>query len=442
MSPAIALSLLISAISFAAPQGYVVKVEANQIYLDLGAGSGAQAGQKFTVFVDGDELKHPVTGKSLGKLEKTVARGVIEEVKEQYSIGRIEAVEPGGQPASGQKAKMVAAPAAAAAQPPAIHDAAAPVDPDRNFRASAWRSPAVSYEATGMTMADVNGDKTLEIVLIDATKTDAFPQDANKPLCRYDDTATGVRNLSVDAADLNGNGTDEVFTVAHNTFFGRIETTVLECSDGAFKKLATLPFIVRAYRDPASRWKLASQQVMTDTTFPISSIYELVYKNGKYEQGAPINLKRVDWLSSFALAKDGEDPFHMAYNSGGRLRVQFKRDSWSTREVFGHTSSQVRWYEKQLPFSPRIVTASKETGLTSVYLARNIASLAGLTAPFGIFNEAELQAFRWTGSALEPAWKAQLSGYAADIWAPADSSDIYVAVVAKSGKTSVWKFQP
>src|SRR4051812_12678233 len=69
--------------------GYVVRVDSHGVYLDLGAQAGASVGQAFEVYSEGDVLKHPVTGQSLGRLESKVSAGVIEQVEPLYSVGAV-----------------------------------------------------------------------------------------------------------------------------------------------------------------------------------------------------------------------------------------------------------------------------------------------------------------------------------------------------------------
>ena len=72
------------------PSGYVVKAESAAVYLDAGEGQGARPGMGFTVYTEGEELKHPATGASLGRVENTVGAGEIVEAHAKYSLGNQE----------------------------------------------------------------------------------------------------------------------------------------------------------------------------------------------------------------------------------------------------------------------------------------------------------------------------------------------------------------
>ena len=71
--------------------GYVVRVDtsSDSIYLDLGEKSGAEVGQNFIIYKEGDELTHPITGQRLGRMEMKLAEGSVREIHPGYSVGSV-----------------------------------------------------------------------------------------------------------------------------------------------------------------------------------------------------------------------------------------------------------------------------------------------------------------------------------------------------------------
>ncbi|MBI3549543.1 MAG: VCBS repeat-containing protein [Elusimicrobia bacterium] len=445
-------TLLVSGLfSFAAePAGYVVKVDSDIIYLDHLA--EAAAGREFVLYKEGEELKHPVTGASLGRIEKEIGRGHIKEVLAQYNIGLLEsspadrsAVKPG------LRYKLGAGAPQSAPTPP---QAAAPATPQSAAQPHApiWRSPAVSMEAIDVAAGDILGSGKPSIILADERKVQAYPGDGSewKPVCSYEDKNTAVKILSIDAKDLNGDGRAEVFATHFNSFFNRVETVVLDCKNGAFEKLATLPWATRAFLDETGSWKLAAQQLMDDRNFPYANIYLLEFKNGKYAQsGKSLNRRRMEWAYGFAVAQDPTlgEPFEIFYTGNDSIRVQYKKGTWVSPEAFGQTANRIRWRENPLMFRPRLITTQEKGGLSGLYTISNNAALGGLASPFGIYSSGELHRLKWTGIGLEADWKTEIAGYAAGVApiasaAPGQPEDLVVAVVGKNSRTSVWKFAP
>lgn len=69
-------------------EGYVVQVEADQVFLDLGSEKGIRKGTKCVVFKEGKEIKHPVTGEILGKKVTKLGEVVVVQVQEKLSIAK------------------------------------------------------------------------------------------------------------------------------------------------------------------------------------------------------------------------------------------------------------------------------------------------------------------------------------------------------------------
>lgn len=439
LAPMLGLLLALLAVPSFADSGYVVRSESGTVYLDLLAADGAAPGRRFIVYAEGEELKHPATGKSMGRIETRVAEGEIREVTPQYSRGALS--DPAAIVAIGLRARFDGAAPKAAAEPQAPPSpAAAP-----GSRKPTWRSPSAKLEAADLDVADVDGDGTLDFVLAGGDHVYAFPAEpAGKswePLCSYQDKNTGTKFLSAEAEDLNGDGRAEVFATYHNEFFSRVETIVLTCKDGRLVPSGTLPWMVRGSFDASGKRTLTAQALLPDRSFPFGAIYPLIHADGKYQLGSPaIRAKRVEWIYSFArTAGDADSPLAVFYHPGGHLRAQYEKDHWTSPDTLGQTSNRVRWHDRLLRFAPRLPTLPSEGGLTGLYAVRNIPRLGSLAEAFGIYGRGEIQRLHWTGTGLEKDWAGEADGYVAGI-AVADA--VYAAVVSANGTTSVWKYTP
>lgn len=434
--------------------GYIVKVDSNTVYLDLGEAGGARLGQEFLIYSEGPPLKHPITGEILGREETRVAQGTIDRVFPKYSIGRISTAS--AEPLSaGEKVRLMPQPAPPVPQAPATSPATS-IAEQGPVRTPVFRGPAADIEAVDMAVGDVDGDGKTEILLADQNRVEAFPYDMPaqgaaewKAVCGFEDKSTGAKLLSIDAADLDKNGKAEVFATVFNSFFNRVETYVLECREHAFAKIATLPWATRSYQDESGETRLAVQELMGDMTFPFGNIFPLEYKDGKYAHaGPPIHFKRLEWVYGFGIARgsDATDAFALFYTNTSRIRAQFKKGAWLSPEDYGQTSARIRWYEKPLMFYPRLILTEPSGGLTGAYTVKNIAALGGLAGAWGMYNNSEVHRLRWTGASLEPEWRGDLGGYAADIaLVSADAThptELLVAVVGGGGRTSILKFRP
>jgi hypothetical protein len=71
--------------AFPPVEGLVVSVDGDRVYLDLAAKDGVQRGQEFTLFRKGDEFRHPISGKVLGRFEDVLGYAQIQRVEGRFS---------------------------------------------------------------------------------------------------------------------------------------------------------------------------------------------------------------------------------------------------------------------------------------------------------------------------------------------------------------------
>lgn len=77
-------------------EGLIVAADGDTLYLDLGEGRGAHTGQELTVFRKGDEFRHPLTDKPLGRFEEVLGWAQVRRVAPRFSEARY--VPVGGAP--------------------------------------------------------------------------------------------------------------------------------------------------------------------------------------------------------------------------------------------------------------------------------------------------------------------------------------------------------
>jgi len=432
----------------AAPaKGYVVKTDGAQVWLDLTAVDGAAPGRGFQIYAEGEDIKHPVTGEQLGKAEKKLAEGKIEDVAEKFSVGRMTDASPLIK--AGQRARLTAAAAAAAPVSVPAAPAAARHPGDTELRGPRTRGASLPFVATGMAVGDFDGAGKPQVVLSDEKifRLYAYPAAENKILAQGELIGTTQRVLSLESADLDKNGKAELFVTAYNEGFRRLETSVYHLDGGKWAKIADLPFLVHSHQNAKGARVLASQQIQDDKTFPFAAVYPVVYADGKYAQGRPsLNPKRADWLYSFTYAQLDEagEPASLYLTSVNSLKAQFPNGQWRSSESFGQSPIRVRWYDHLLEFHPPMIASYGAKGFERLYIVRNLAMLGGLANPFGLFNGGELHAKSWTGVAFETAWKAELGGSSPGVVLVETEGrrELIVAVAGSTGKSAVWTFDP
>lgn len=84
-------------------EGTVIRIDAGGIMVDKGRSTGIKKGVKCTIYREGAEIKHPVTGEVLGKETVIIGEIQITDPFDKYSSGRIIKLEPGQSIAVGDK---------------------------------------------------------------------------------------------------------------------------------------------------------------------------------------------------------------------------------------------------------------------------------------------------------------------------------------------------
>lgn len=427
--------------------GYVVRlVDAKTVVLDFNEKSGATPGESFVLFKEGADLKHPVSGSSLGKLEIPVAEGSLKEILPLYSLGTL-STTPTQPIKPGMRVRLK--PVVATPQTPASANAPRAAQ----GKVPLWRGPVFDYQATSLAVADMKGTGGLQTAISDGHNVFLYPYppvDA-KPVVQFSHKGTSPRIASLEAADLNGNGRAEIFASLYNNAFSRFETIVLEIdAQGQLTQIADLPYLVRKYQDPSGAPRLAAQQVVEDRSFPFGTIYPLTFQDGKYHQAKPavkFPKRQTDWLYDFTFATLDGKTADIFISNTELLGVQFEKGgSIKTAESYGQTPHRVRWTgDRLLYFRPPMLVRYDAKGLAGLYLIKNLAALGGLASPFGIFSRGELHHMEWNGLNFSTQWTAPLGGWAtglALVEGPGRSPELAVAVVSAAEKTSIWGFEP
>ncbi|HXK49210.1 MAG TPA: CsgG/HfaB family protein [Clostridiales bacterium] len=70
-------------------EGTVIKVDNDNVYLDIGHDMGVRKGNKFTLYRKGEEIKHPVSGEVMGFNVTPLGEAVAMNIQERMSIAKI-----------------------------------------------------------------------------------------------------------------------------------------------------------------------------------------------------------------------------------------------------------------------------------------------------------------------------------------------------------------
>jgi hypothetical protein len=440
-----AICLLPFAIPFyafaAVPDGYVVKVASATVYLDWGTDSGVRAGDRFVLYRPGAELKHPVSGEVLGHEELALGEGVLDRVENKFSIGHLDQSSgtiQAGDRTRWQQARLVeAATATVAASSPSaaglVHEL--------------WRSDPLPEEAVSITLADLSGDGQKDIVLAFHKKIEAFRwKDRRLESVASFDNPHYRHWLAVDAADLKGEGRDEIFATAFLDGLHRPHVIILRLENGAFKVVGDVEGFVRAETRLDGRRHLYLQDLSRARELSYTAAAELVWSKGAYRAGNTVDHSFFDdQLLGFTwgdFAGDGREDLAVLEH-GDRVRIYGKDFKWKSNETYGGTKNSFSFDEGIAYLFPRLMRwrASPEAGAArdQLLVPHNFPELGINLAYLRLYKRGELDGLAWNGLVMSRAWQLPVDGYLAD-YAIGDglhqnSPQLWLAAIGPGDKT-------
>ena len=70
-------------------EGFIIKIDGENLILDVGRNGGLKKGMKCHVYREGKEIKHPISGEILGKETKILGVILVKEVFDKYCVSKI-----------------------------------------------------------------------------------------------------------------------------------------------------------------------------------------------------------------------------------------------------------------------------------------------------------------------------------------------------------------
>jgi TolB-like protein len=367
-------------------------------------------------------------------------------------------------PATQEKHRPAEAAPAVAALPPPSPSGEIPPATSAIVRverpAPAWTSENFGGPVTSMAVGDVDGDGTNEVVFAIDKKiyvhryaAAAFPR-----VTEWQVPERTHEIISLDAADINGNGRAEIFVTTKVESRREVRSCVLEWDGVRLKTVADgLEWYLRV-ADATGRGRvLVGQKRGGQGEFFAGPVYEFGWTSGRYEPTRelplPSGLNVYNFTYGNAL-NTGHDVF-VSFVPHGYLRVQDANgtEKWQSAEMYGgsavflefpnyETSSlgggareMIRVYLPQRIFIRDIDRAGKH----EVIVTKNADVADRVLMYTRLLRKGQIDGLEWDGKELVTAWKTkEFSGYIADyavVDIDNDGADELVAAVVTRGKS-------
>lgn len=410
----------------------------------------------------------------MGRLAQEIRRGVLGQAKTEAPSGSVQAAPPVA--ALPQQKLMPGAPGTTYPVPPGgypvppggftgrgeddlftrsdeplIHSEGKSLNPafimsyqaDKARRGYVKSPELASNDIQAMDVGDTDGDGAPETVLADEDRLYIY-QDVlldtaervviNPPTVR-------AKILSLDVADINHNGVDEIYVTAVELRGEALSSYVVEYQEGAYKVVAErLPYFLRVTRSLQEGLILLGQEkgarIFADRlseglVSPFSTIFRLRWEGGALVKGETLHLKEnvsVLGLTMVDVDHDGVEEY-LVFDKADHLKLFNARGGmvWVSQDPFGRTGNYfLKDFDREIapneePMSQRtwlparILTVDlDEDGFEEVILCHNYEPIS-LLSQIRIFTKSAIFSLSWDGLDFMENWRTrEMKGYVAD----------------------------
>jgi TolB-like protein len=326
-----------------------------------------------------------------------------------------------------------------------------------------WTSNPFKGTISALTTADVNGDGRLDIVFAHESQIVAQNRNGDR-LDRLAAFDAGKRHrvIGVDAGDINGNGTAEIFVTRTNAY-GRLDSVVLEWNGTSVAPIASgQNWYFRVTGDPETGWILMGQRRGTpsanDTgglytyTHFLPGVFELTWTGKDYQAGRRFPLPDDMTIYRFAMGdifNDGKVRT-VAYSPDDELRIYDPAGApqWAGQERLGGnplfieapSATDARTKDRTYLTQRFVVADLDRDGNVEVVTVHNRDAARGFVERFRKYTRGRVIALRWNKVNMKEVWTGEeIGGYISDFSLADMNGDGHLeavyAMVASTGLT-------
>jgi len=320
-----------------------------------------------------------------------------------------------------------------------------------------WRSPSFPLAIVGLDVGDVDGDGRNEIVY--ASQNTVFvariEKDVFQRLVKYDGIVND-RFLTVDVADINGNGVPEIFISNQRGFDAK--SLVLEFKGGRLVPIVKdSPWYYRVLDLPEGRTLLGQRGGMGNLFH--GSIHRMKFAGGDYAPQAPFNVSEGVNVFNFSLVElGGSGKDNLVVINKDEQMVVISRSGqqiWKSREYFNGTYNYLTsptggienldFYPKNSPpvrdhIPSRILVVDlNEDGKNEIIVANNEASHSRMMERWRKFDRGSIISLSFNQMSMKENWRSRplpgcLSDYRIADYNNNGRNDLIVAVITEAGE--------
>ncbi len=283
-----------------------------------------------------------------------------------------------------------------------------------------WRSAAFKQLFNGIALGDVDGDGKIETVILTPQSLLIYRKDQERffQVQEYKEAGGGY-NIAVDIADINGNGTPEIFVTSLTLNRRGLTSFVIEHDGKVFRRIAENQSWYYRVCATADRGKiLLGQEHRLGSPYG-TRIHEMLWRNGRYEPESSINVSIGLNLLGLTLADvtDSRKESVVAFDREDHIRVfdPAGKEEWNSSEKYGGSTIYYSGertdqgdVENPIYFPMRILTyRPPQEGKTKILAVKNHDVAGRKLERFRSFSDSQIMAFFWDSLGLAAEWRTR-----------------------------------
>jgi hypothetical protein len=283
-----------------------------------------------------------------------------------------------------------------------------------------WRSAGFRHLFNGIALGDVDKDGKIETVILTPQTLLIFRKDQDRffQVFEYAESGQGY-NIGVDVADINGNGIPEIFVTSLTPTRKGLSSFVLEHDGKTYQRIVdNAPWYFRVSSLP-DRGKILLGQESRMGSPHSNRIYEMLWRNGRYEPETPVNVGVALNVLGLTIADimDGHKETVVAYDREDRIRVfePSGKEEWRSAEKYGGSTlffggerTDQGDVENPIYLPMRLIPIKQaKDGKTKIMAVKNHDIASGRLEKFRSFAESQIMSFFWDGLGLAAEWKTR-----------------------------------
>lgn len=296
----------------------------------------------------------------------------------------------------------------------------------------------LKLEIKGLSIGDVDGDGTTETVFISPQKLHIyrFQQGAFVKVQEIPGQAQH-RYIGVDVADINGNGSAEIFVSCVSDRDRAVQSFVVEWDGKDFKKIAqNEPWYYRVINHPMFGKILVGQQRTASSQGLQNLLNQNAFKlewdaiKGNYVKKDRFKLPKGANIFGLAVGDvlNNRTDLIVGFDTDDHLRIfnHAGKVDWESEEEYGGSENYLEFEESSVsihdPMKDRLflphrifIADLNENGKNEVIVVKNHTVTGKLFSRYRRFSGAQVESLTWNGLGLAPLWHTRkVSGYFSD----------------------------